>query len=242
MSSEEKKKCFVCNKTETELNENLKYCAKCRKVAYCSRDCQAADWKTHKKACAASGSDNGVSTSAQTKTKAKASPAPKSKPRFAIDRPFTALTKGTWLSSRPEADVYQLLSDVFRLRRDDEYTFSSDVDESSIYGGGSPSSELRNYRRFLTKITKLDAKRAADKKLLPSWWSTEKIEQCCSVAMTDKSAMIEYAVEKSDIQDFYGQADMPMQLRMLGEKLDGFKTAGQSGATMLAMRAGIEGA
>lgn len=26
-------------------------CAKCAKARYCGRDCQAADWKVHKKAC-----------------------------------------------------------------------------------------------------------------------------------------------------------------------------------------------
>lgn len=29
----------------------LKQCAKCNATPYCSRDCQKADWKTHKKIC-----------------------------------------------------------------------------------------------------------------------------------------------------------------------------------------------
>lgn len=52
--------------------------------------------------------------------------------------------------------------------------------------------------------------------------------------------MFEYAVEQSDIMEFYGTNDMPMQLRMVGEKLDGTKTAGQSGAMMLTTMVGVE--
>lgn len=52
--------------------------------------------------------------------------------------------------------------------------------------------------------------------------------------------MFEYAVEQSDIMELYGTNDMPMQLRMVGEKLDGTKTAGQSGAMMLTTMVGVE--
>ncbi|KAJ1474731.1 hypothetical protein T484DRAFT_1831228 [Baffinella frigidus] len=31
--------------------EKSKSCAKCRSVAYCSADCQKADWQTHKTTC-----------------------------------------------------------------------------------------------------------------------------------------------------------------------------------------------
>lgn len=43
--------CAMCNKTEAELSGNLKHCARCKEAFYCSRDCQTADWKSHKTAC-----------------------------------------------------------------------------------------------------------------------------------------------------------------------------------------------
>ena len=44
------KMCDNCNKT---TQSSLKPCIKCHAAAYCSRDCQKADMKNHKKVCAA---------------------------------------------------------------------------------------------------------------------------------------------------------------------------------------------
>ncbi len=37
--------CKVCQKVSTSQ------CARCRQVTYCSRECQKANWKTHKVQC-----------------------------------------------------------------------------------------------------------------------------------------------------------------------------------------------
>lgn len=47
------KACANCGKIETDPEKPLKPCSKCQTVRYCSRDCQKADWKVHKKTCAA---------------------------------------------------------------------------------------------------------------------------------------------------------------------------------------------
>ena len=39
--------CANCGKKSTEL----KQCSRCKSVAYCSRDCQVAHYKVHKKPC-----------------------------------------------------------------------------------------------------------------------------------------------------------------------------------------------
>lgn len=41
------KTCSICDK----LVAQVQYCSGCRKMAYCSRDCQKLDWPTHKATC-----------------------------------------------------------------------------------------------------------------------------------------------------------------------------------------------
>ena len=43
------RKCYNvdCQKATSKLFE----CAKCHRVLYCSKECQQADWKNHKKVC-----------------------------------------------------------------------------------------------------------------------------------------------------------------------------------------------
>lgn len=38
--------CRVC-----ESKDGLRACARCKKVYYCSKDCQVSDWKRHKQTC-----------------------------------------------------------------------------------------------------------------------------------------------------------------------------------------------
>ena len=40
-----KKRCFVCNKA------NAKMCSSCHTACFCSKDCLATGWKSHKKLC-----------------------------------------------------------------------------------------------------------------------------------------------------------------------------------------------
>lgn len=126
------------------------------------------------------------------------------------------------------------------MRREDQYKYEQSVEEGSIYAGASASSELKNFRRFLENVTKIDAARPTEERLLPSWWSTDALEQCVEVAATHKDAMVAYAVEKHDIQEFYGQDDMPMQLRMFGEALDGTTIMGQGRDAVLNMKVAVE--
>lgn len=47
-------RCFYCRASALNAAVNLKPCAACRTVAYCSKECQAADWSGfHKKECKA---------------------------------------------------------------------------------------------------------------------------------------------------------------------------------------------
>lgn len=44
-------KCANCQKEQQSESEPLQRCSRCRTTLYCSKDCQAADWKPHKRTC-----------------------------------------------------------------------------------------------------------------------------------------------------------------------------------------------
>ncbi|KAL6856773.1 hypothetical protein J3F83DRAFT_751768 [Trichoderma novae-zelandiae] len=96
--------CQNCSKTQSEVT--LKKCAKCQTTPYCSRDCQKADWKKHRKVCG------------------KAQEAPKGKP-------FTRLRNKVWLHDRPESETYELLIDAYRLRVWDDKNAGGRVTQNS---------------------------------------------------------------------------------------------------------------
>ncbi|KAK6065235.1 hypothetical protein SCUP234_12650 [Seiridium cupressi] len=47
----EQDRCNHCRKDEFASGVGLLQCARCRKASYCCRECQRADWKTHKAVC-----------------------------------------------------------------------------------------------------------------------------------------------------------------------------------------------
>ena len=47
----ELKTCENCMRSETPGDTKMKYCVRCRKVSYCSKECQETDWGDHKLFC-----------------------------------------------------------------------------------------------------------------------------------------------------------------------------------------------
>jgi len=43
--------CNVCRRYDKDIHIQFKYCGACKKKAYCSKECQQADWKEHKREC-----------------------------------------------------------------------------------------------------------------------------------------------------------------------------------------------
>ncbi|KAG0273507.1 hypothetical protein BGZ95_010683, partial [Linnemannia exigua] len=218
------KKCAKCSKTTGENGNALKRCAKCRTILYCSRACQTADWKDHKKSCGLSAGvadpvvvDPVVNTSPQGSFNTSGKPVAAKGLDSMIDKPFTQLYNKTWLHNRSEKDVFQLLVDCFRLKLEDDYNFEGDVPVDSLYSGDCADSRIP-FREFL---------QAAEKRkgLLPSWWTKAegrtKLNECLAFGLADSWANLAFAVEKSDLIDHYGDSLMPMQLRMLSEQITG---------------------
>ncbi|OCL06400.1 putative MYND domain protein [Glonium stellatum] len=223
--------CASCAKTDSDPNINLKRCAKCQTTHYCSRECQKADWKVHKKVCAKNAADTAASGTSSSNSPAKGLSG-------SIDKPFHRLENKTWLHDRPEQDVYKLLIDTYRFRMDDDYSLEGKVSTDSVYGGARNG--LAGFRRFL---------RLAESRpgLLPPWWSAQKASECVAVGMQESGwSSLSCAIEKSDVQEHYDDSKFPMQLRMFGEQVYGRGPAGQSGSAMrqvmMAMESGgLEG-
>lgn len=242
--------CQTCKKGPPEVP--LKQCAKCNVTTYCSRDCQKADWKTHKKICGKQDNAEHSQPSASSASRPSASsrqsapfnvhtvtpgarsggspPKGTDKP---VDKPFVRLAQNTWLHDRSEKDVYRLLIDAYRMRAEDLYNMQGDVDEDSVYDGSPDSSEA--FIRFL------DDAEEAGKGILPSWWNAEKRAECLAMGMRGTEWQnLRRLVEKSDIQEHYGEPQFPMQLRMFSESIYGVAPGGFRGGGMMAMMAGLE--
>lgn len=52
MADKSAPKCNHCSKARSTDGATLSRCGKCQTTLYCSRDCQTADWKIHKRVCA----------------------------------------------------------------------------------------------------------------------------------------------------------------------------------------------
>ncbi|KAK1671518.1 hypothetical protein BDP55DRAFT_706805 [Colletotrichum godetiae] len=148
-----------------------------------------------------------------------------------INRPFTKLDNGTWLHDRPEADVYRLLVDAYRLRVEDY-----------IYGGAEDG--LEGFRRVMKKAAKR-------KGLLPAWWCPKKQAACERLDGAegddgdddndDYYYDLGSAVEKADIIERYGNPRFPIQLRIFAEAVNLRGPGGQDGSSMRKMMASMEG-
>lgn len=210
--------CTSCKKSPPEVA--LKRCAKCSTTPYCSKDCQNADWKAHKKIC---GKQADVTTSI-SEGPATAHLSPPKGLEKGVTFPFTRLDNGTWLHDRSERDVYGLLIDAYRLRVEDMYNLEGEADADSIYGGAANG--RRGFQRFLGRVESCPG-------LLPSWWDATKKKDCQVLGMTTSQWYdLRSAVEKSDIIENYGDPQFPMQLRMFAEAVYGRAPGGTNGTAM----------
>ncbi|KAG0028364.1 hypothetical protein BGZ82_008457 [Podila clonocystis] len=153
-----------------------------------------------------------------------------------ILQPFHKLHVKRWLYDRDTDDVYKLLIDTYRLRVEDDYVLEGEVSVDSLYGGGNP---LEDFKDFLKKCH-------AKKDLLPPWWTKDCDKECLALGTKAGWSSLRNAVEKGDIIEHYKDSLMPMQLRMMGEQVYGRGPGGQSGESMLRMQmqseiAGVKG-
>jgi splicing suppressor protein 51 len=217
--------CTVCKKAASDDVE-LNVCAKCKTTYYCSRDCQKADWKSHKRTC---GKDS-FETTGLINSENYSSPF--------IDileahnaKPFTTLDNHTYLHNRPDKDVYKLLIDCFRMKQADDNRFENKTDSNSVYTGAANS--LPGFRKFMEKAS-------TARNLLPPGWNADKQKECEAFGMGETFSSLKKKTTKEEIIDHYRVQQMPMQLRMLGETIYGCGPGGQDGTPMRKMMMSME--
>jgi splicing suppressor protein 51 len=106
--------------------------------------------------------------------------------------------------------AYGKIIDTFRMRIEDDYSHGQH--NHGLYAQGNP---MRTFVDFLDRGEAIDA-------FMPRWWDAGRRAQCVDIATKqDGDHFIGHAVEKADIQDFWKDNMMPMQLRMLAENVYG---------------------
>jgi splicing suppressor protein 51 len=216
--------CASCKKTAaTAQVAAFKQCAKCKTTSYCSRDCQKADWKSHKKTCSTNAASRAEHSSSYSSARLNDL-------ESHVPNPFTRLDQGKYLHDRPEKDVYKLLIDSFRMRQADDWNFENKTTPRSVYSGASSS--IQPFREYLAKATR--------KNLLPPWWSAEKQKECEAFGESGAWQDLRRKVLKQEVIEHYGDEKMPMQVRMLAEAVYGAGSMGQDGSGMREMMVQME--
>lgn len=235
-----KRECHACNEPETTY-EQLRYCSRCKSpvILYCSRRCQESDYTQHKKNCKANNAifafagepvERNIPIS-QGFTKVKGGL------ELPVSKPFHRLRARKWLHKRPEADVFKLLIDVYRMRMADAHAYMGFSDLDGIYGDGVDGSP--GLYRFL-KLLEMKPD------LAPDWWSSDKATKCVAFGSSTSSSFdnwsdLAYAIQMKDVVRHYGDSSMPDQLRLFGEQVYGNGIRGLSaGKGVLAVRMAAE--
>lgn len=204
--------------TAAAKNANLRACTGCKTTQYCERDCQKANWKTHKKECSKNAAEASKANTGHGNTYSTLRLKDLEKH---VPDPFTKLDQGNYLHDRPQTDVYELLIDSFRMRQENDFNLENKTTPRSVYTGASSSAEP--FRQYLDKAT-------ARPTLLPPWWTAKKSEECVIFGESGVWSDLRKTVMKHEVVQHYGNEKMPMQLRMLAEVVYGTSTMGRNGS------------
>lgn len=130
--------------------------------------------------------------------------------------------------------MYTYLIEAYRMRVEDDYKLGCVL--RGLYAQEHPLADFRKYLNRAERLLRRDREREAVRNarlegeaedvrdgpekvgILPMWWDNEKRGECEDVAMDEEGWLaITSAVEKHDIQEWYGDSLRPMKLRMLAE-------------------------
>ena len=222
--------CRKCGVDE-ELGVPMKQCSRCKASRYCSRACQKADWKRHKKTCrqyvqattlatttlSSQGPPGEIpNTSAAAHAHVRADPrGPVVAPGLDVNlpTPFTRLYVKRWLHGRTEKDCFKLLFDAIRVRTWDDEGMAARSLLDMIKTSQEEASKLL-VRRFLRE--------AHRKQCLPGWWTTEKENECIEFGHSEENwKESERPVKMIQLFERYGTPSIAIQFRVFNEYVYG---------------------
>ena len=112
-----------------------------------------------------------------------------------------------WFTGQSEEMVYHRFIDSYRLRVEDDYTQRAEY--RGIYDEQDPLPDFKEY-----------LKNAVEKHVMPPWWNKQHEKKIIEMAQKDDWHNINFAVEKHDIVEKYGNPFEPMLLRMIAERVE----------------------
>ncbi|KAF8338137.1 uncharacterized protein EI90DRAFT_3041784 [Cantharellus anzutake] len=212
--------CAICQRATAR-------CSGCQEIYYCGRQHQKEAWPGHKADC--------MRTQKQKASKIRPpqGPDPSFTPKpdpgakgniHYVSGPSLFSLDDHYDDCKTVHSAYGRLIDAYRMRVEDEYTFRGDMDGTGFLYGGTVSNPIRHFREFVTKAQRRNRQLMSAGKpgALPGWWNSAVDKKAIEkMAQEDDWFNIKYAVEKSDIQEHYGNSLMPMKLRILGESICG---------------------
>jgi splicing suppressor protein 51 len=228
--------CKKCECLETDYIK-MKQCSRCKSALYCSRECQKADWKGHKKICLKNVQAESATTAASENRHIPAPntartlrpphrPIPTPEPGPAVigpiiapgldvnlTAPFTRLYVKRWLHGRSEKDVYKILFDTIRVRAWDDRVLAAQS-LMDVANGSRPQAAKMFVLRFL--------RQAERQRCLPPWWSPEKEQECTRFGTSEENwNHTDRPIRMHHIVARYGTPLILVQMRIFAEQVYG---------------------
>lgn len=200
------------------LAHPLKICTGCRNVRYCTQECQKGDRRIHRLVCGdKAGIPQLLNKQYHERGEKKPDPTrilstePTAKDPSSSGSDLNDILNWNFLHDMPEKEAFIFLIDSYRLRQEDEYQRTGEVECDSIYDGAETS--LPGFQDFLDLAQTREG-------VLPPWWNQDKRAACEHLGCTKGSwEYLGRAIESSDVFEHYGNIITSLKLRVLAEKI-----------------------
>lgn len=142
-----------------------------------------------------------------------------------------------WLHYSSREDICKLLIDTYRIRMGDQRRANDRVSKANPHRGVEAAFTIDDFHSFLATAEGLDEDRKAERQLFPAGWGTPGVLRCYRTAEEDGWSNILTLLSREDVPKHYEDEDMPIQIRVFSEQIDGYNTGCLSAQGIEGMRA-----